>query len=501
MSLHISQPSLFDSPESISSYIHSAFSHKNFCSDAHRIQLENRYHHLFQSDDRFNRKIVSFQANKDELIHSWIKYREGFSSILVETLIDDFGLQPGDSVLDPFAGSATTLLVAKTHAVDAIGIDILPNCHLAWAAKKKFADYDLQELKIIFSKIIASVPGHANRRFPHITITESAFPEQAENDLMWYTEWFDSMGISDDARNLCKLILTSILEDVSYTRKDGQYLRWDYRSEKLRSRNDIRAGSGKKVINGIDKGKLPSIKEALVGSFSEVVADIEILQAKYSRNGSNQALIQGSTLEVLPTFPENSFNAVITSPPYANRYDYTRTYALELAYLGYSEKILSLRQELLSCTVESKSKIARLEDFYRKINQSGRYKDILEVIRSNEGLNEVNTALLNRWKNGDINNRGVLPMINQYFSELTFVFAELFRTCRSGSNIAFVNDNVRYGGEIIPVDTITTSLAESIGFTPIKIIVLAQRKGNSSQQMERYGREELRKCITIWKKP
>ncbi len=92
-------------------------------------------------------------------------------------------------------------------------------------------------------------------------------------------------------------------------------------------------------------------------------------------------------------------------------------------------------------------------------------------------------------------------MIHQYFEELTFIFAELHRTCRPGSNVAFVNDNVRYGGEIIPVDTITTNLAESLGFEPVKIIVLAQKKGNSSQQMEKFGREELRKCITVWKKP
>jgi site-specific DNA-methyltransferase (cytosine-N4-specific) len=100
-----------------------------------------------------------------------------------------------------------------------------------------------------------------------------------------------------------------------------------------------------------------------------------------------------------------------------------------------------------------------------------------------------------------MNNKGVLPMVEQYFTELTFVFAEVFRVCRSGAHIAFVNDNTRYGGEIIPVDTVTTSLAENLGFKPLRIYVLPQKKGNSSQQMGRFGREELRKSITIWLKP
>ena len=64
-----------------------------------------------------------------------------------------------------------------------------------------------------------------------------------------------------------------------------------------------------------------------------------------------------------------------------------------------------------------------------------------------------------------------------------------------------MNDNVRYGGEIISVDYISTEIAESFGFTPIKVISLKQQKGNSSQQMKKFGRAPLRKSITIWQKP
>jgi site-specific DNA-methyltransferase (cytosine-N4-specific) len=81
------------------------------------------------------------------------------------------------------------------------------------------------------------------------------------------------------------------------------------------------------------------------------------------------------------------------------------------------------------------------------------------------------------------------------------VYAELFRTCRRGAHLAFVNDNVRYAGEIIPVDVLSTHLAERIGFVPVKVYVLPQRKGNSSQQMGKFGRVALRKSITIWRKP
>lgn len=480
---------------------YTSFSFQKEFTDQERLNLEKKYSSLFTSDDRFDRKIVSFQANKGELVHSWLKYREGFSSRLVENLINDFGLTKEQTVIDPFAGSATTLLVAKTYGINAIGIDILPNCHLAWEAKSKFAEYDLVELKEILQRILNAEPGISYNPFPHIVITESAFPPENEKDLMWFSDWFNNLDVSENAKVLCKLILTSILEEISYTRKDGQYLRWDFRSEKLKSRNEIRKNRGIPTVSGIDKGIIPKVKEVLIALFREVILDIEILQTKYTNNGSKQELIHGTTLEILPTIDSECIDSVITSPPYANRYDYTRTYALELTYLGYGQKISSLRQELLSCTVESKSKIARLEQYYRSIGAEFRYQEIQAIIKGNKVLNEINQALKFRWEKSDMNNKGVLPMINQYFSELAFIFAELFRIIRPHSYVAFVNDNVRYGGEIIPVDTITTDFAESFGFIPIKIISLAQKKGNSSQQMERFGRVELRKCITIWKKP
>jgi site-specific DNA-methyltransferase (cytosine-N4-specific) len=349
--------------------------------------------------------------------------------------------------------------------------------------------------------LLATKPVDTQHKFPHVTITEGAFSPEIERDLMFYTEWFEKLKVSSRTKILCKLIITSILEKVSYTRKDGQYLRWDYRSEKVRKANSVRIESGKPPIQKIDKGDLPNVKEALIKTFQGVFVDISILQKTYIKNGSMQKLIKGNTLEVLPTLESNKYDGVITSPPYANRYDYTRTYALELAYLSMGTQINSLRQSLLSCTVESHSKIQILQDYYYSIDQSKKYDEILEILNTNPVLQEVNNALKIRWERGDMNNRGVLRMIEQYFQELTFVFAELFRISKTGSHIAFVNDNVRYGGEIIPVDTITTNLAEIVGFEPTKIYVLAQKKGNSSQQMERFGRAELRKSITIWRKP
>jgi DNA modification methylase len=74
-------------------------------------------------------------------------------------------------------------------------------------------------------------------------------------------------------------------------------------------------------------------------------------------NQGDVSLYDSSCLEQLPKLGNNLFTAIITSPPYCNRYDYARTYALELAMLGIDEENLRiLRQKMLSCTVENREK-------------------------------------------------------------------------------------------------------------------------------------------------
>lgn len=211
--------------------------------------------------------------------------------------------------------------------------------------------------------------------------------------------------------------------------------------------------------------------------------------------------MQNTVLKELPLLEDNSINGVITSPPYCNRYDYTRTYALELVYLGLGEQgIKDMRQTLISCTVESKSKVEQLEEYYKSIGEEDRFINIKNIIDNNNVLNEVKNALNKRKDNGDLNNNGVIRMVEGYFTELAFVYAEIYRACVPGSFVAFVNDNVRYGGEVIPVDFLSSLFAEQFGFKVKKVYCLHQKKGNSSQQMAKFGKVSLRKSITIWEK-
>ena len=468
-----------------------------------RVELELKYTDLLITTGEFNRKIVSYQANKNAKFHRWMKYKEGFSAELVEILLDKFGVAPDQTILDPFAGSGTTLLVAQGKGINAVGIDILPICHVVWNAKAQYRNFDVHVLREIREWVSSHSP-MGTAPFPHIPITESAFSDEQERKLMGYKEYFDNLQVDEPTKNLLQLVLLSILEDVSFTRKDGQYLRWDTRAKKAQQRDKRRVEKGKTPYKQFTKPIILDVEKALTDALDRIIRDIALVQdiQDVSTVASEQQLIGGTVLEILPEQSGERFDAVITSPPYCNRYDYTRTYALELAFLGYNHNdVVRLRQEQLSCTVENRSKLEQLEAFYTKIGRVEDFKRIAHVLNHNEALQEVFSVIEARSERGDLNNKGVIQMVRGYFTELAFVIFELFRTGKPGAHVAIVNDNVRYGGEIIPVDLLMTDLAAAFGFTPLVVYSLQQRKGNSSQQMGKFGREALRKSITIWKKP
>lgn len=492
-------------PEDTSKYKVNGFSASDFHHSNARQRIEDLYHPLLEISSTINRRSVSFQLSKKSRIHGWLKYKEGFSANLVDTLLDDFGVKAGGTVLDPFLGSGTTSLVAQIRGINSVGYDILPTSKIAISAKQNILKYDLAELKSMREALAKiKVPDKYKKRVNSIPITEGAYPEDTDKTLAYILYWLRHNLFSLEANNLLLLCMVNSLERLSFTNKDGQYLRWDYRSSKVVEGSRKRAEQGKKPFATIlDKGELPKAIPVITSEFDTMLTDIEHVQANRSSEVSAELeFTEDTVLKQLPMLRAKSIDAVITSPPYCNRYDYTRTYALELAFLGLdNEAVKELRQKLLSATVENRSKLSELEDYYKSINRLDDYKHITSVIKDCEALQETIDALKARAKNGEINNNGVLRMVEGYFTELTFVYAELFRVCKSGAFVAFVNDNVRYGGEIVSVDYISTALAEALGFKPVKIISLKQQKGNSSQQMKKYGRAPLRKSITIWQKP
>lgn len=447
-----------------------------------RNALVKKFQNRLIMNSYYSRKKVSYQGNKMAPGLRWMKYKEGFSSQMVADIINT--AKP-KSVLDPFAGIGTTPLIASGMNGKSIGIEIMPVGVLVGKSISEVANgFSVRKFESESKKLLESIRKNSNRiagdfRFPHIRITEGAFSRSAEKEISRAREYISNMSHKGH-RTIFDMACMSILEDVSYTRKDGQYLRWDYRANR-------------QLRSFTDKGPIPKFSDALERRLKEICEDANALKKQFG--GGKPDLISGSCLEKLKDIPSSAIDMVITSPPYANRYDYTRTYALELAWLGLGQECLSsLRQQLLSATVENKGKASWISSVYGE-NRST-LDHATEIFRTQEAVHEVLDILSSR--QSELGNKNVIRLIELYFSEMALVVAELGRIIRPGGCVIMVNDNVQYHGEELPVDFILSDFADKSGFDCEAIWKLQRGKGNSSQQMARFGRNELRKCVYKW---
>lgn len=371
-------------------------------------------------------------------------------------LTEEWHLAADSTVFDPFVGSGTTLLACQQLGYRAFGTEIMPISVFVSRVKLQ-TDYDLEELTEGVQRVLTAPYSPGKRELPPVKIIALAFPPEIQDRLVFFRETIIQMpDVSEKTRNFLLLGLLSILEEVSTTSKDGQFLR-------------------------LVERKVPPVETALGTRYEEMRRD---LQTEISLFGTVAAqhpaeVLQGDARD-LPYGSEwsGTVDAIITSPPYLNRYDYSRTYALELLLL-FSEDFAALKQvrhSLLRSHIESRP--APTDDVHLPA-----LDEILENIAPKR-----------------LNNARIPIMIKGYFEDMNHVIQEMYRLAKPGARVALVVANARFEGELTPVDLLLSELAEEVGFLTEQIWA-TRYKGNSSQQMGRFGRVPVRENIVFWRKP
>ena len=90
------------------------------------------------------------------LTHSFHEYKGRFYPQLAKAFMNYAGIKKGDTVLDPFCGSGTTLVESFLFGANAVGVDINPIAFLLAKAKVKsilLNQKDLTEIRRAFENI------------------------------------------------------------------------------------------------------------------------------------------------------------------------------------------------------------------------------------------------------------------------------------------------------------------------------------------------------------
>ena len=396
---------------------------------------------------------VSPHGNKYIPIHNWYAYKHGFSRELAAYLINEFNLSEGCWVLDPFCGSGTTLLTCKELGINAQGFDILPFSVLL--TNVKIADYDVGDLEqqlSLFTEIMREGKGYKKVSLPDIPLLKKAFQPEVEQRLLELKSAIDKIAVPK-VRSFFNLGFLNILESVSNTSKAGGFLRLIQRDVNSDEIVSMFLNKVKSMIRGI----------------------IESDNAKKDGNVSIEAEI-GDARRLIT---KRKFDAVITSPPYPNRHDYTRIYSLEMAFdfVSTNDELKKIRYETIRSHVEAK----------KKYEITGYKKP------------EILDSLIEEVRQNGTNNTQVIGMIEGYFEDMFLALSEISRCLKTGCKVGLVVSNVRFSGVNIPVDELLAEIGEKAGLNPIEILVTRYR-GNSSQQMRDYNRVPSRESIIIWGK-
>lgn len=419
-------------------------------------------------DDRFHEKgFQNFEDNFTQPRHRWYPFKEGFSSELVGNAIDSVANTIGRAlhVLDPFCGSGTTPVAAAVKGHTAHAVEVSPFC--AFTARVKCIPKTWKEG--VFTRHLDSITNSAKADLqPSPLEGQSTFCEGEGKDKWLFNRsvlrafdsvWRNAYSNVGPKASIFRLAAMRAAMECSNAKKDGKALRYrkDWKKE------------GFSDANFFDRFRQAALQ------FSE---DMELAPIK---KGSRGVIQRGDSRKALSGLPSNSFDLMVTSPPYLNSFDYSDVYRPELFLGGFVKDNVDLRNvRLRTLRSHVQVKWGGATDV-----KSALLKGPLEQLRDCDSL----------W------NARIPEMVEAYFHDMRCVLVNAARVLKSGAEGWIVVSTSAYGGVHIPVDLILADLGSQVGMELKGVYVLRALRA-AGQQQKHFDTEglPLRESLIVLKK-
>ena len=417
--------------------------------------------------------------SEDRQVHDWYRFVLSYPPHLVRDYLQRFEISKSRRVLDPFCGTGTTLVECKKLGISSVGVEANPMACFASRVKTDWsvdaaglirhaesaADSALSQLR---ADGIEDDPIFAARKQAHATLRVL---ESALEKLL--------LGGSISPLPLHK---TLVLLEVLEAQRDARFHdleRLALARALVQSIGNLHFGP--EVGVGAAKPDAPVISpwlalvHAMAGDLRGLARTAwpktEVLFADSRRIGD--------LLE-----PE-SVDAVITSPPYPNEKDYTRTTRLESVLLGLirsKEELRNLKKGLVRSNTRS---VYVADDDDRWIRDHPEIKRIAEAIESRR-IELGKTSGFER----------LYPRVTKlYFGGMARHLAGLREVLRPGAQLAYVvGDQASYLRVMIRTGKILADIAQSLGYELTGIDLFRTRLATAT-------REQLREEVVLLRWP
>lgn len=267
----------------------------------------------------------------DRVIHDWYRFVLSFPPHLVREYLERFRLAPGQTVLDPFCGTGTTVVEAKLHGIGGVGIEANALAHFASSVKTDWT-VDPGELlecaqaiaQSAAQAIIANPAGNLRTleaEAESLLLKGSISPLPLHKALV-LLETISQASAQPYQRCMRLALARTLVYDVSNLH------------------------FGPEV--GVRRTKLEDapVVECWLATVQRMASDLRMVD----RTAPPTLIHHADARRLASLLQPHSIDAVFTSPPYPNEKDYTRTTLLESVVLGLiknKEELRAIKQGLL----------------------------------------------------------------------------------------------------------------------------------------------------------
>jgi DNA modification methylase len=289
-----------------------------------------------------NGSINSLKA-EDQPIHAWYRFVLSYPPHLVRQYAHSFGLESDDILLDPFCGTGTTLVEAKKLGIPSVGCDAHPFAALVSRVKTNW-NVDSAQLRRRLARLLkrcgelSTSQGLEALSFDALMLQEDGQFRNGETLLTDDEEKLLPTGFVS-FRPLKRLLI--IRNEIERQTKDEAEEVREFFSVALAQ--TIANGAGNFAFGPEIYRTKPKTDYDVLGHFARqadiMIRELSEVQVRSLQRTDSTVLLADA--RNIPELPEK-VSAVITSPPYPNEKDYTRTTRVESILL----RLISDRTQL-----------------------------------------------------------------------------------------------------------------------------------------------------------
>tara|TARA_Y100000780_G_scaffold223237_1_gene233348 strand:- start:1114 stop:2322 length:1209 start_codon:yes stop_codon:yes gene_type:complete len=398
-------------------------------------------------------------------MHRWLRYREAYSPELIEKL------ELGDRILDPFSGCGSIPIGAAIRGKRALGIDLNPIA--AFSTKVKLTPLkasSIQKLHEFTENLSKSVITEDRWPLPELSISEKVFEPIILDAVLRTRSGIERVFVDDTgARDFAFLAWLAVLENVGSYFKEGNGIKYRNKKRQKGKYEDRPDGEWQLARFGADQTAF--FVDAFTRQLQMMLEDAA--EWKYG-SWKEQRVIEGSAFNLSELLAGETFDSVIFSPPYANRFDYFESFKVELWFGNFVNtyaELNALRKASLRSHLNA--------DFKRPSDHLQPLEDLIELMDRNASS----------WR------MGVPDLMRGYFHDMGIVLRQCRQAVPNGRCHVVVG-NSAFAGVIVPTDVLTAIVGIQSGFERAKIVetrhlTVAPQQRNRLKGFEQYMRESI----------